>query len=103
MENKEVKKALDFLFDEAVTEYEVDEDNSELLCFDCTNDDKYLDPTNKIENYIKQLEQALDKACLKLAKIDKCYKNISDACDDFGITVKQCKECWKEWALQNRK
>ena len=55
MENKEVKEALDFLFDEAATEYEIDD--GELIYHDCTNQDKYLEPANTIQTYIEQLEQ----------------------------------------------
>ena len=57
MRNKDVIDALAFLFDEAAKEYAVDEEDGKLICYDCTNHSKYLNPAIEIEEYIKQLEE----------------------------------------------
>ena len=57
MKNKDVIDALAFLFDEAAKEYVFDEEDGKLICYDCTNHSKYLDPAIEIEDYIKQLEE----------------------------------------------
>ncbi|MFR7590238.1 MAG: hypothetical protein ACLUVC_02250 [Longibaculum sp.] len=50
---------------------------------------------------IEKLEKALDKACLKIVRMDKCHQNENDEWCDENITVKECKDCWKEWCLKD--
>lgn len=49
---EDYQKALDFLFDEAAQEYEIDEDNGELIINDCTNQDKYIIPANLLQELV---------------------------------------------------
>lgn len=52
---KEYQEALDFLFDEAAREYYIDEDDYELMCYDCTTHEKYLKPTFLLQELIDNL------------------------------------------------
>lgn len=61
-DTEEYQEALDFLFDEAATEYEIDEDDGSLIITDCTNIDKYLNPRNK-------LQELVDKTSPKMSYI----------------------------------
>lgn len=58
-EKNKYQEALDFLFDEAATECEID--NGELISYDCTNKDKYLIPA-------QTLQELIDKANPKQPK-----------------------------------
>ena len=71
-----------------------------------------IDKSAKMERHIEQLEQALDKACEVIDDITK--DNATEFCPatEFNWLPSNCnehtcengtKECWKEWALQNRK
>lgn len=51
---KECEQALDSLYDEAAMECYVDEDDGDLICADCTNDDKYLDMREPLDQLIKE-------------------------------------------------
>lgn len=48
---EDYQKALDFLFDEAAQEYEIDDDG-ELIINDCTNQDKYIIPANLLQELV---------------------------------------------------
>lgn len=67
---------------------------------------------NVIRNHIEQLEQALDKIYEVIDDITK--DNVQEFCPATKFDWLPCncnehtcengtKECWKEWALQNRK
>lgn len=46
------QEALDVLYDEASCEYDVDENDGELVLLDCTNQDKYLNLREPLQQLI---------------------------------------------------
>ena len=94
--------------------YEISEINYFIFSPDkeITVGDYFKDEYELVKQYIEQLEQALDKACEVIDDITK--DNATEFCPatQFDWLPSNCnehtcengtKECWKEWALQNRK
>lgn len=51
---EECEQALEKLYDEAATEYDVDEDDGDLICIDCINETKYLHMREPLDRLINE-------------------------------------------------
>lgn len=92
VENEEYQEALDFLFDKAAQEYEIDEESCEVNILDCTSHDKYLKPCLK-------LQELVDKATPKKIEIwngiyscPNC-KKLFFPITSIGLPKKFCDDC----------
>ena len=100
---EECMKSLKFLYDEASVEYDVDDDG-ELICYDRTQHDKYLNPYFMLEQLINEhfessecrVESSLtrDKNLVSnlVSEIDKLEKALDKACEKLA-TVIEIEDC----------
>lgn len=70
------------------------EENKELKRANKLKHEQYQEQKERVD----KLENALDKACLKLTHIGICHKNKLHVCEENKVIVRECKECWKEWS-----
>lgn len=100
MENKEVKDALNFLCESAmeqIEDYDYEYIDEETLRKYKKPLQELIDKSAKMESYIKQLEQALNKGCEQLEQFDArlVEYHIGDSLEVMT------KEEWKEWCKED--
>lgn len=92
------QEALDILYDEASCECEVDEGTGELLMFDCTNHDKYLNIREPLQQLINcQLTKNEIGTLLHVYKRYSAERNIPFVSDsDIICKLNKQRELWEE-------
>ncbi|WP_270324919.1 hypothetical protein [[Eubacterium] hominis] len=97
------QEALDFLFDKAAKEYEIDEESCEVNILDCTSHDKYLKPCLK-------LQELVDKATPKKIEIwngqyscPNCKTLFFPNTTSIGLPKNFCDKCGQplDWSDNN--
>lgn len=86
------QEALDFLFDKAAQEYEIDEEACEVNILDCTSHDKYLKPCLKLQELV---DKSKPIKVINIGKLDVDIKIGNTTFRKGTNALKKCPNCHK--------